>query len=495
MPVQKIPLTGGMYQARSVIASAQRCVNLYPEKNAQDSPFPVTNQLTPGLTQLIDGPGGTVVHRCAFTASNGQLYEVIDDTVYATSSSWARTVVGTITAGTTPVSMSDNGLAILIVDGSSGGWCIDLTTNTFSAVLGQLGAFYGGTRVDYVDTFFLLNRPDTNQWYISLSNVTFANLTGTISPGATAAAFDPLDIASKSGNPDPIQAVIVMHREPWLVGTETTEVWYNAGDTTFTFAELPGVFIEHGAVSAYSICKQDLSIYWLSQDRQGNRQVLTGNQYMAKRISTHSIEQVFATYTTVSDAIGFTYQQLGHTFLVLIFPAANATWVYDIAEDLWHERVWLDTDGVENRIRGNSCAFAYSTVVLGDWETGALYKWDLANYTDNDNPIIRIRSWPDIQIEDRRVEHTRLIIDMEVGSIVNTLTSSEPLISMRYSDDYGRTYGNPRTYGLGATGQYNRSIVFTQLGQARNRVYELFWQTDAMTALNGGYVWMDPSET
>lgn len=495
MPVQKLALTTGMYQARSIIASAQRCVNLYPEKNASEAPFPVTNQLTPGLTQLIDGPGGSMTHRCAYTASNGQFYEVINDTLYATSSSWIRTVVGTITGGTTQVSMSDNGLAILIVDGSADGWCVDLATNAFSAVLGQLGAFYGGTRVDFVDTFFLLNRPGTNQWYVSLSNVTFANLTGTVSPDSTAAAFDPLDIAAKDGNPDPIQAVIVMHREPWLIGTETTEVWYNSGGAPFAFSELPGVFVEHGAVAPYSICKQDLSVYWLSQDRQGNRQVLTGNQYLAKRISTHSIEQVFSTYSTVTDAIGFTYQQLGHTFYVLTFPSANATWVYDVAEELWHERIWSDTDGGENRIRANTCAYAYDIVVVGDWQTGALYQWDLNNYTDNSNPIMRIRSWPDIQIEDVRVEHSRLVLDMAVGNIVDTTPDNEPLISLRYSDDYGRTWGNPRTYGLGATGQYNRSILFTQLGQARNRVYEVYWNTNAMTALNGGYAWMQPSET
>ena len=89
---QKIPLLGGMYQARSVIASAQRCVNLYPEKNAEEAPFPYTNQLTPGLTQLIDGIG--FEHRCAYTASNGNFYEVIGNRVYSTNSSWSRTLLG-----------------------------------------------------------------------------------------------------------------------------------------------------------------------------------------------------------------------------------------------------------------------------------------------------------------------------------------------------------------------------------------------------------------
>ena len=493
MALQKIPLLGGMYEARSVIASAQRCVNLYPERNAEDTPFPVTHQYTPGLTQLIAGTGST--HRCAFTASNGQLYEVIGTSVYITSSNWIRTFLGTIGPGSTPVYMADNGLAILIVDGTPNGYCVDLVTNQFGTVSGQNGAFYGSTLVACIDTFFLLNRPGTNQWYISLSNVTFDNLTGTISPNATAAAFDPLDIAAKTGNPDPIQGVIAMHREAWVIGTQTTEVWYDAGNPQFSFSELPGVFIQHGAIAPYSICTEDLSTYWLSQDRQGNRIVLTGNQYAAKRISTHSIEQELSTYATVSDCIGFTYQQLGHTFLVLTFPTANATWVYDIAEKLWHERTWTDGDGLENRIRANTCCTTYGIVVVGDWETGALYQWDLNNYTDNSSPIVRRRGWPDIQLNNVRAEHSRLVIDMDVGEIDSTLVTNEPQISMRYSDDRGKTWGNARLYGLGSTGEYNRSILFTQLGQSRNRVYEVFWEIPAFTALNGADVWLEASET
>lgn len=493
MAPTRIPLQGGMYQARSVIASAQRCVNLYPEANSEGAPFPFTMQLTPGLTQLISGPG--LVHRCAFTASNGELYEVIGSTVYFTSSLWVRTTLGTITPGTNSVSMSDNGLAILLVDGTQNGYTIDLTTHSFAAVAGQAGAFYGADRVDFVDTFFILNRPGTNQWYTSLSNVTFANLTGTVSPGATAAAFDPLDIAAKSGNPDPIQGVIVMHREPWLIGTETTEVWYDAGNANFPFAELPGVFIEHGCSAKYSIAKQDLNTYWLSQDRQGRCMVFTGNQYAAKRISTHAIEQQIQQYSNPTDAIGFTYQQLGHTFYVLTFPSGDATWVYDVSQGLWHERTWTDSDGLEHRIRANDCAYAYGSVVVGDWQTGALYLWDINNYTDNGQLIVKRRTFPLEEVGSQRVEWSRLTVDMDVGEITNTLVTNEPQISLRYSDDRGKTWGNPRTYGLGATGQYNRSILFTQLGQSRFRVFEVFWDVAAFTALNGGDAWFEPSET
>ena len=59
----RVPLVSGAYQARSLIAGAQRCVNLYPEHNPDDSqaPVPVTHYLTPGLTLLCAFPDAAVV--------------------------------------------------------------------------------------------------------------------------------------------------------------------------------------------------------------------------------------------------------------------------------------------------------------------------------------------------------------------------------------------------------------------------------------------------
>lgn len=489
----KAALIGGAYQSRSVIASAQRCVNLYQEKNEPDAPFPFTQQLTPGLTQLSGGTG--LAHRCAYTASNGNFYEVIGPTVYATSQAWSRTQIGTIEPGSNPVSMADNGLAIVIVDGTPNGYCIDMPTNTFAQISGQAGAFYGADRVDYMGTFFVLNVPGTAQWYLSLSLVDQANLTGTVSPDATAAAFDPLDIAAKSGYPDSLQGIIVMHSEAWLVGAKTTEVWYNAGTPDFAFGQLPGVFIEHGAVGKYALAKQDLSIFWLSQDEQGQSIVMMGNQYAAKRISTHAIEQQIQQYSVVSDAIGFTYQQLGHTFYVLTFPTGDATWVYDVSEGMWHQRTWTDSNGLEHRHRANTCANAYGLNVVGDWQTGALYQLDLGNFSDFGGPIVRRRGFPIMRDDNSRVEYTRLILDMDVGEIADTLSANEPLVSLRYSKNRGKTWGSPITKGMGSTGEVGRSVLFTRMGMARNMVFEVFWDAQAFTALNGGDVFFEPAET
>lgn len=50
----RIPLLGGAYQAKSIIANAQRCVNLYPEANPGSSQpqSPATHYPTPGLVKI-----------------------------------------------------------------------------------------------------------------------------------------------------------------------------------------------------------------------------------------------------------------------------------------------------------------------------------------------------------------------------------------------------------------------------------------------------------
>jgi hypothetical protein len=310
-------------------------------------------------------------------------------------------------------------------------------------------------------------------------------------------AFDPLDIATKNGDPDPIQGVIVMHREIWVIGTMTTEVWYNGGAADFPFQVLPGTFIEHGCIAHHSIAKQDLSVYWLSQDEQGQGIVMRGNNYTALRISTWALENEIASYPTIADAIGFTHQLEGHTFYTLIFPTANKTWQYDQASELWNELAWTDNQGNLNRHRMNCVCHAYNKIIAGDWENGKLYNLSLSNYsddvdglglnTDGTYPISRIRSWYAIVNEGDRIVYQSFTADMQVGDSTNPVTS-DPMVSLRWSDDRGRTYGNKVEQTMGSQGEYLTNMNWNRLGIGRGRVFELSWSSAAPTALNGAWI-------
>jgi hypothetical protein len=468
----KLPLITGAYSARSLIAACQRCVNLYMERNPQDSPFPFTHYPMPGLRLLATAP--QAVCRGAYKASNGDLFMVYGSGVYYVSPSYVFTSIATVNQATTPVSMKDNGTTMLIVDGSSRGTAVTLATHAAATITQE--SFYGGDAIAEVDGYFILNRPGTNQWYIS-------------APFDT--TFDALDFAAKTGYSDTLVTVIATRREIYLMGEQTVEVWFNEGNTDFTFGRMPGVFIEHGCLAKYSVATMDGSIFWLSRDQIGGFMVMRTQQYMGIRVSTHAIEQEIAKYSTVTDAVGYCMQLNGHNMYVLKFPTANKTWVYDMSTDQWNE--WLsviDNNGTLAEHRGYGYAFWNGLSIIGDSNNSNLYALDLDTYTENGTEIIRLRSFPHIVHDSNRVMYRELVVDMESGNgddaaLVDGL---EPQVSLRWSDTRGASWGNPVVASLGATGEYLTNIQYQRLGVARDRVFEVSWSFPLKTALNGAYI-------
>lgn len=467
----KLPLVTGAYEAKSLVAEAQRCVNLYMEKNPPDSPFPFTCYPTPGLTLLATAaPSNGNGWRQLWFASNNQLYGVCGSSVYAISSAWAMTHLGDIGSNNGPVVMIDNGQYVTITDGSPQGWSIKLATNAFAAITDP--AFVGSNSAGFVDGYLVYNSPGTNQWYISLVNQL---------------AFDALDFASKSGYSDLLAGVAVTKRYVYLFGQQTTEVWFDAGDTPFPFDRLPGVFMQYGCASAASLAQMDGDIYWLAQSPQGKAIVCRSQQFNAQQISTFALDNAMQNYTDLNQAIGWTYQIEGHFFYVLTFPVSDVTWQFDLSTQQWNELAWVDANGLLHRHRANCFANAYGSPVVGDWQTGQLYLWDQNNYTDNGNPIPRIRSFPHgVDDASDRIRYREFIANMEVGN--GEGDNMDIPVFLRWSDTRGVSWGNAVQRSLGKEGQYIKSVQWRRLGMARDRVFEISWSAPVKTALLGAWV-------
>lgn len=473
-----VPIEGGFYQARSLLANAQRSGNLFPEKNRDGAAVNYTLYPRAGLVTLAN-PGVTVRCRCSYKATNGQLFEVVGGTVYYTDPTFVRHSLGTIANLQTPVTIRDNGIIAVVVDGSPSGYVINLTTHAFSTI--SDAAFYGSNTVWYTDTYLVFARPNSTQYYLSPPNWNGTD------------PFDPLDIADKVGGADPLATLACVKEDIWTLGTLTTMVWYNSGGVDFAFAPVSGVFIEYGVEAVYSVCQSDLAIFFLAQDDDGGGMVVMGSSYAVKRISTYAIENVIQQYPVRSDAIGMMYQQGGHTFYVLTFPTADATWAYDIGEDLWHEEYWTDSDGNEHRIRANCMANAYGKNLAGDWQNGKLYQVDSRAYTDAGDPISRRRGLPHLLNDGLEMSYEQFAAYMQVGTKEDSLVTDPVPVMLRWSDTGGQSWSNPITLSLGSTGQYDRQASARQLGMGRDRVFELFWDFDGFTVLQGGWVKASPA--
>ena len=167
----------------------------------------------------------TSMFRIVTTAGIGTGYYVVGPNVYFLNSSGVLIFIGAIADRASQIIFADNGIVCVMVDGANG-YVIDLQTNALGIITDP--NFYGADYVAQLDTFFIFNYPDTNLWYISVSNADYTQLT-------TTGGFDPLDIAAKSGFNDPIVGIVTVHGELWLIGDLTTEVWIGTGAADFYF--------------------------------------------------------------------------------------------------------------------------------------------------------------------------------------------------------------------------------------------------------------------
>lgn len=481
--MEGIPLTSGAYQAKSVIASAQRCVNLYLESNPQNvrAPTPTTHYPRPGKVSRWSPPV-TGAGRGLYCASNGDLYAIVNDTTYLINKAYGYNIIGIITPGSNPVSMADNGVSggaeIALVDGSHIGYQISMLTYVMSAIVDGSGLFTGADVVAYLETYFIFNTvPNSQNFIISQPN----SLT-----------FDALDIAAKAAYADDLISLGIRSKELWLFGNKSsTEPWILSGALDFPFEGMPSTFLPYGSAAKYGSGFADTSLFWISINQQGKAIFLKTEGYNPKRISTHAIEAEVQKYATVADAIFQSFQIEGHTFALWHFPTADKTLVFDLSTDQWAQWAYTDDNGTLHRDRACFYASAYGKNFAQDWETGQVYEISGEIYDDDGGPITFIRGFPVLEKDLSRVTHNALRAYMEYGTEPDP-NADMPVVLLFVSDDNGRSWYDPIEAPLGAQGEYDTIAQWTRLGQARTRVYELVWSANVKTALNGVYV--DPDE-
>lgn len=449
---------GDAYTTASIYENGQELINWYCQIDERKQPGErgqIVLYPTPGLVLKKENSFQAPV-RALYTASGlVNMFSVIGSSVYVYDTSYNQTLVGTLPSSAGPVSISDNGVSVYFVDGSNRYYC-SITGTGFVQLPVTDGAFTGGTRCDILDNYIIYNRPKTQQF----------GCTDVLSPTSGA-----LNFSSKDGSSDNLVSQIVCNREIFLLGERTGEVWTDVGSFPFPFARIPGTSMQHGCAAPFSISRLGEAFAFLSQDDRGQKIVVMMVGYQPKRISTLGVEAAFSKYTTISDAIAYTYQQSGHEFYVLTFPTEDITWVYDLATELWHKRAWRDDQNVLHRHRSNCCTVFNGEIIVGDFQNGNLYKLSESTFTDNGDLIPCIRRAPHLVKDYNRVFYQSLQLYFQPG--VGLVGGSDPQAVLRWSDDGGSTFGNDHYTGLGKTGQYKNRAIWRSLGTARDRVFEV----------------------
>lgn len=429
------------------------------------------------ITALGTGTGGvgTYTINISQTVASEQMNSATVGAVVTGSISGTTLTVTAVTSGTLYVGQTIQGSGVTAQTiitalgtgtGGAGTYTVNYSQTISSSTLYGLnwsvlpstdGAFQGGTNVDIVDNYFVYNRPDTQQFGAS----------AVLSPISPALSF-----SSKDGAPDDLVTLIVDHREIYLLGETSSEVWVDQGTSPFPFTRIPGTSTQHGIAAPFSMARFGNSFAYLSRNSRGQAQVVQMDGYVPKRISTHAVEATLAN-KDVSDAIAWTYQLEGHEVYVISFPTLNLTWCYDNASGMWHKWLYTNNQGQYERARGNCCAVFQGLVMVGDYANGKVYKLDKNNYTDDGQHVRRLRRAPHLVSDFQRQYFDELQIQFQPGVGSATGEGENPQAMLRWSNDGGSTWSNEHWTSIGRMGKYANRAIWRRLGTARDRVFEV----------------------
>jgi hypothetical protein len=400
----------------------------------------------PGIRHLLT-KGGVPAR------SNGEVfgdhaYFVMGDTVVQMPTG---DTIGTVATTTGRCTLVAGRTHLLIVDGTYG---YTWDGSTF-AQIADLDFPENPTHCEYIDTYFFVNRGGTEQVYKSAPE--------------DPTDWNALEFTSAEARKDNALALGSHARDLYVFGSDTTEVFYNSGNADFPFDRYPGGLFEFGIAAPYSAAKSAAGVLWLARNADGDAVIIKAQGLSPAIVSDDDIEWQINGYSTIDDAFGFVYRIRGRWFYELNFPTAGKTWVYQIEDQLWHER---ESYGV-GRHRVNGYCYRSGAHIVADSEEGRFGTLDPLVYEEFSQPLVRRRVSQSLSVNDRLLTYNEVVIEVQPGVGLTTGQGSDPQMALQFSDDGGFTWSNELWRSLGAIGNYATRLAWHNLGQSRRRMFSV----------------------
>ncbi len=465
---------GGSYQSESPYSDAESTMNWYPETmESQGAKSAMTLYPTPGLSAFGAGLGNPIGQ---LLSVNGRLFGVETQSgaanFYEFNSSGTIARSFSMAAGATSL-VAGNFYVFAVGNGHA--YAFKLANNTFTEVTSSL-AQSNPTLGFFIDGYYGVIFGNSNEFQISsLEDPT---------------TWNGVDVAQVSVFPENLVGCLVDHRVLWLWGSQHAQAYYNSGDPTFPLNVIPGGFIEQGLDSPTCPVRMDNSVFWIGSDERGAGIAWRANGYTPVRVSNHAIENKWKSYPAgVTDSIGWTYQDKGHTFWVLYFPSGNATWVYDAATNLWHQRGhWNGTS--QDAHWGISHAYCFGQHLIGSRASTNIYSMSTGYNDDAGTTIVRERVAPIVSTELEYMFHRQVTVDVQPNTA--NAGDNNANISIYWSDDGGTTWVGPKTVFAGNATSTVQRCVLRRLGRSRQRIYKINVSDSIPWRIMDAYLLADP---
>jgi len=457
MPYQAIPMALKLGKGRSSNVSIENLVNMYAEKTPDGSKFPVVVHGAPGLK--LWGTFGSGPIR-ALQKLGTRLFVLSGTELYVVDGGKTGVLLGTI-PGTGHVPSIANGSAVTPEVGFLLPNELYVATTSTLATTGQSGF----SDITYQDGYAIMTDANAELWQISAID--------------DMSTWSGLDFSAADTFGDDLVGFISDHRELWLFGKESIEIWQNVGSAAFPFAR--ATIIETGCLSRDSIAKANNSVFWLGHDFV----VYEASGYQPRAISNPWVNQLIREAAGADVAKSWVYSIEGHTCYVISF--SDLSLVYDTSTGFWHERQTYD----KVRWRAQESIYQFSTNLVGDSENGNVYELDVDTYTDSTDPLIRTMQLPPIHGAGHRLSMSRLFTDFEGGVGLTSGQGSDPLAMMVFSDDQGNTWSNEVTASIGQIGEYSNRAMWNRCGHFTDRTYRISVSDPVKVSIVGTYAEME----
>lgn len=455
--MKPISLFGTGIKSLAATITAQRRLNCFYDIRQDGDKSNIIIRGTPGSSVAFTLPDSPIR---GWRVVGTLLYVVAGAHIYTVTFGGVITNLGAIINSGQYVSMTDDAVHLLIVDGQQG-YTIALPSGP-PILIADANFPNGATTCDTLDSRAIVEYPSTNrQFYVSSL--------------LDSSTWTPQIFGTKENTADQLIAVNVLNGVLILWGLQSIEFWQDVGSTPLPYQRINGATQTWGLAAKLSRAYLNNSMVFLAQNPQGGVQVMKLSGYTPVPISNSDINNIISNFAIYSDAVALTYMVDGHPMYQLTFPNANRSFLYDDSTNFWYET----QTGVAliNRHFGNLGVTFNTKNYVSDLTTGNIYLLDTDLTTDNSVAIKRQVVSKHIRVGGNDFGISEVTIEMETGVGTDTGQGSDPRLMMRVSRDGGRTFGAERWAKIGRGGEYKRRVHYSQLGSARDFVME-FTMTD-----------------
>ena len=421
------PIAGPSSKHKSVKFSDEVTRNMYVDKAEGRTGVHDFPGLKPWVTKNGNDRG------CHVMA--GELFQLSGSSLVSVSSLGISTTVGTV-PGSQRAIFADDGINLYFVtEGIIYKYSVGaaITTVTQSVIANPQAIAY-------------LNR----KFILVGNNGLFA-----VSNAGDGDTYTALNVAEAETAPDPLYRAYIFNQLSYMLGSKTTELWYDAGTGNPPLQRQDTALVNRGIAGKYAVTNTDQFMYWLGDDRQVY-QCVGAN---ARAVSTPGIANYIEAYADVSDCIASTLVYDGQHFIVFAFPSADATLVFSETYGYWFEL------GTAGRWYGNAALRVYEKPIVADYRNGNLYELDADTYTDNGDTRIRVRTLPSflgsmIRKPGRQITVKHVRLNMTVGVGLTSGQGVDPVLMCEFSPDGGLTWQAEQFVPIGVQGDYIKPVDF-----------------------------------